>query len=244
MSTRIDRVGPTLRPNGRASGYQKWRSLLFMHWPVPISELRPLVPPAMELDLFEGEAYVGLVPFSMESVRPAWAPSVLGFNFLETNVRTYVVYEGRPGVFFFSLDAASRLAVKVAQMFWGLPYHLAKMSFGIDSKVYDYQTVRVGTKQSLQVRYAVGEKIDKVLPQSLEFFFLERYLLFLEHKKRVFTGQVHHRPYPVQMANIIELRDELLSSAGFQSCQEFPVFTHYSPGVDVEIFPLQTKGRG
>ena len=240
----IDRVSPTHRPDRKVAGYQEWRSLLFMHWPVAIRDLRPLVPAALELDLFDGVAYVGLVPFSMHGVRPVWAPAPMGFNFLETNVRTYVVYQGRPGVYFFSLDAASRLAVMVAKKVWGLPYHFARMGLEVDSQVHHYRSVRADSQQLLRVSYQVGDRLSPSLPQSLDYFFLERYLLFLEYKGSVFTGQVHHKPYPVQAASILDLEDELLVAAGIESCHGFPEFVHYSPGVDVEIFALQTDEGG
>ena len=122
----MDRLSPTYQPNRKVGGHQKWRQLLFMHWPVPIEELRPLVPERLSLDLWEGKAYLGVVPFIMRDVAPWWLPSFFAFNFLETNLRTYVHLDGEePGVYFFSLDAASRLAVWAARMGWGLPYFYA-----------------------------------------------------------------------------------------------------------------------
>src|SRR5438105_4554153 len=116
----IDRIAPTRRPVGRAAGFHRWRSLLFLHWAVPTEILRSLVPAELALDLYDGVGYVGVVPFAMEAVRPRWCPQRLGFNFLETNVRTYVLANDKPGVFFFSLDASSRIAVLAARAGWGL----------------------------------------------------------------------------------------------------------------------------
>src|SRR5687768_15954742 len=97
----IDRIWPTRRPEGAPRGYQRWRDLLFLHWIVPEPALRAVVPPALEIDTHDGNAYVGVVPFAMLGVRPAWLPERLGFDFLETNVRTYVHVGGRdPGVYF------------------------------------------------------------------------------------------------------------------------------------------------
>ena len=107
----IDRIAPTRRPAGTAAGFQRWRSLLFLHWPVPVEVLRSLIPAELDLDLHDGVAYVGVVPFAMQGIRPWWCPEALAFNFLETNVRTYVLNGGKPGVYFFSLDANSRAAV-------------------------------------------------------------------------------------------------------------------------------------
>lgn len=233
----LDRIGPTQRPDGRCRGYQKWRSLLFMHWPIPKEILRPLVPSALELDLYEDTAYVGLVPFAMQAVRPRWCPERLGFNFLETNVRTYVAHQGRPGVYFFSLDAASRLAVWAARTFWSLPYFYASMILDQQGQEFIYQTERPDGVLH-KVRYRLGEQLGPSQPDSLEFFFLERYLLFTEHRNNLHVGQVHHAPYPAQLAEVLELEDQLMEAAGLGPCPGPPPFTHYASGVDVEIFDL------
>jgi hypothetical protein len=118
----IDRLSPTHRPTGWPVGYQRWHSLLFLHWPLPAAVLRPLVPAELSIDLYAGVAYVGLIPFVVEQARPA-VPPPLGLDFLETNVRTYVHLAGEdPGVYFFSLDAASLLAMVGARTGFGLPY--------------------------------------------------------------------------------------------------------------------------
>jgi len=235
----IDRISPTVRPNGRAVGFQSWRSLLFMHWAIPVSELRPLVPSSLELDLYDGVAYVGVVPFSMRGVRPRWAPSSVGFDFLETNVRTYVTHAGRPGVYFFSLDAASRIAVWVARQLWGLPYFHSKMSLMRKANTIEYRSQRSTSGLSHHVTCRLGERLEASRPESLEFFFLERYLLFLERRGKIYTGQVHHAPYPIQLAQVLDLEDDLLVAAGCGCCDGVPEYVHFSTGVDVEIFDLR-----
>jgi uncharacterized protein len=235
----IDRIAPTRRPMGRCRGYQKWRSLLFLHWTVPVETLRPLVPSSMDLDLFEGTAYVGVVPFAMQGVRPRWCPEVFGFNFLETNVRTYVFHHGRPGVYFFSLEAASRLAVWAARSFWSLPYHHAEMSLVQEGEEYLYQSRRCSNGAKHKVRYRLGQLLGPSEPGSLEFFLLELYLLFTEHGGVIYAGQVHHSPYPAQAAEVLELEDELMEAAGLGSCPGPPVYVHYAEGVDVEVFDLR-----
>lgn len=118
------------RPAGRAIGFQRWRDLLFMHWRVPVEQLQSAIPVPLQLETFDGAAWIGLVPFAMRGVRPWWSPAIAGIsNFLETNVRTYVVHpEAGPGVWFFSLDATSRLAVVTARRFWHLPYFHAQLT--------------------------------------------------------------------------------------------------------------------
>lgn len=235
----IDRITPTQRPKEKPVGYQSWRSLLFMHWPVPAQQLRPLVPASLEIDTHGGVAYVGLIPFAMQHVRPWWAPKALGFNFLETNVRTYVTHGDRPGVYFLSLDAASRIGVWTARTFWGLPYYHAKMSLQHNDDTVQYHSTRSGSRAQLNAACRLGETLPPSAPDSLEFFFLERYLLFLEQRDQPYCGQVHHTPYPAQLAEILTLDDQLLAAAGFPGCSGLPTFTHFSSGVDVEIFGLQ-----
>jgi uncharacterized protein YqjF (DUF2071 family) len=234
----IDRIAPTVRPAGKVVGYQKWRSLAFLHWAVPVEALRAVVPAAFALDLYEGTAYVGIVPFAMREIRPSWLPRLFALNFLETNVRTYVVCNNRPGVYFFSLEAASRLAVWHARTFFGLPYHHARMQMTESGGRVDYSTRRGGSGPSHQVRYQIGEPLGASRPGSLEHFLLERYLLFVRRGEQMFAGQVHHTPYPVQRAHVMDVRDELVAAAGLPAVSAPPVFAHYSPGVDVEIFPL------
>lgn len=238
-AAKIDRVQPTRRPARKVRGYQQWRSLLFLHWAVPREKLRSLVPDSLELDLYRGQAYVGVVPFAMRGVRPAWCPACCAFNFLETNVRTYVVGGSQPGVYFFSLEAASALAVWVARTFWGLPYYHATMRMQREGDEVVYESARRGPGTRHRVRYRIAEALGRSEPDSLEFFLLERYLLFTQRRDRLYVGQVHHAPYPAQRAELLEVEDELLPAAGFETPQGPPAFVHYAAGVDVEIFGLQ-----
>jgi uncharacterized protein YqjF (DUF2071 family) len=234
----IDRIAPTRRPPGRAAGYQRWRSLLFMHWAIPADVLRRFVPAELVLDLYGGAAYVGVVPFAMEGVRPRWWPEAFAFTFLETNVRTYVLGNGRPGVFFFSLEAGSRIAVLAARAGWGLPYYYAHMEMSRLGHDILYRTRRARTGAVHQVRYQVGQALGPSRPDTPEHFFLERYLLFVKRGRRLLTGQVHHTPYPVHQAQVHEVHDELIAAAGLPAVGGPPAFAHFSPGVDVEVFPL------
>jgi uncharacterized protein YqjF (DUF2071 family) len=237
----MDRIGPTYRPAGPPVGYQRWRHLLFLHWPVPSELLRPLVPAPFSIDVHDGVAYVGLVPFAMIGVRPRWAPERTAFRFLETNVRTYVHVGGRdPGVYFFSLDAASRVAVQIARARWGLPYFQARMRLARRGGALEYQSQRLtGSRPRLHVRCEVGEPLGPAAPATLEHFLLERYLLHVEWRGALWRGQVHHAPYPVHRARVRELHDELVAAAGLPMPADSPPLVHYAPGVDVEIFPLR-----
>ena len=237
--TRVDRITSTKRPEGKAAGTQRWRELLFVHWVVDEAALRALVPPCFELDLYEGRAYVGIVPFKMEGVKPWWAPEAAAFSFLETNLRTYVLYNGEPGVLFFSLEAASWIAVKTARAGWGLPYHHADMETSRSGDEVHYKTVRRSDEAArFEVRYRVGEPLGPSVPGSAEHFFLERYLLFVERGGVVERGQVYHTPYPAQRVEIISLDEGLFEAAGLPPAQGPAVLAHWASGVDVEVFSL------
>ena len=142
----IDRVSGAVRPDGKPAGYQLWRDLLFLHWEVPASLLQSLIPKPLVVDEFEGKAFIGLVPFVMKNVRPRWWTLGAGFNFLETNMRTYVVHQGMPGVYFFSLDANSIIAVLAAKLGWSLPYYVARQSIRRHTDRVAYSNVRIGSK--------------------------------------------------------------------------------------------------
>jgi uncharacterized protein YqjF (DUF2071 family) len=235
----IDRTPPP-RPEGRNDGEQRWRRLLFVHWALPAEKVRPLVPDGLELDLFGALAFVGLVPFAMFGVRPRWLPRFAAFHFLETNVRTYVLRGGTPGVYFFSLDAASRLAVAAARATFGLPYHHAAMRLEDQDGVTRYEVARRGgVRPQLAVRYRPGAATAPSEDGTLQHFLVERYHLFVARGGAILRGQVFHPPYPVADAEVLELSDQLLAAAGLPEGAGPPVHVCYSPGVDVEVFGLR-----
>jgi hypothetical protein len=164
---------------------------------------------------------------------------LFAFNFLETNVRTYVLCNDRPGVYFFSLEASSRIAVWAARVFWGLPYHYARMKMTHTANEISYHSRRASNGAAHQVRYKLGETVGPSEPGTLEHFLLERYLLFVKRGSQILCGQVHHTPYPVQKVQVLEVQDELIAAAGVPQPSGPPVFAHYSSGVDVEVFALQ-----
>jgi len=234
----IDRLAPRNRPEGPNAGTQSWRDLLFVHWELPVEAVRAAVPASMELDLWEGRALVGVVPFSMEAVRPSWLPDVLAVDFLETNVRTYVVVNGEPGVFFLSLEAESLPAVIAARATFGLPYHHARMSRDRQGTLERYESERTTDGARLSARWRRGADLETPALGSLEFFLLERYLLFVDRGGEVLKGQVHHVPYPAHTVEQLEIRETLIRAAGLPAPTGAPFCAHGSVGVDVEVFGL------
>lgn len=240
----MDRISPAERPKGRPAGFQRWRHLLFLHWEVPEAALRPLLPEALSVDTFEGRAYVGVVAFTMRDVSPWWSPSVPGIsNFHELNVRTYVHHEGQsPGVWFFSLDAAKLVAVLAARVGWQLPYFFASMDLEVEGDEVSYRSRRRaarGRPADFRARYRVGASIGAAAPGSFEHFLAERYILYSASGGGALRiGRVHHRPYPLQRAEVLELEQSVVQAAGLPAPEGAP-HVLYSPGVDVDVFSLE-----
>ncbi len=244
----MDRISPTQRPAGRPIGYQSWSNLSFLHWRVPVEVLRPLIPQPLEIDTHDGVAWLGLVPFYMSGVRPAWAPAVPGIsNFCETNLRTYVHLDGaNPGVWFFSLDAAKRLAVWIARTRWCLNYYYARMSLERTRAGFRYHSQRSDGSAEVDVDVDLGTTDLDLEPgchtaerESFEFFLAERYFLYsTDRERRLYRGQVHHRPYPLRPAQLTQCRQSLTQASGIDLSGSAD-HVLFSPGVNVDIFPLR-----
>ncbi len=246
----MDRLAPARRPDDRPAGFQRWRTLAFLHWEVPVEAVTALLPEGLEVDTFEGRAYVGVVPFTMRDVSPWWSPSVPGVsNFHELNVRTYVHAGGRPGVWFFSLDAASSIAVLAARTGWHLPYHRASMSLEEEDGEVRYRSRRLWPAPKpadLAVRYRVGEPLGEAVPGTFEHFLGGRCLLFASSKLSpppgavapLMSGQVHHHPYPLCRAEVSEVTESVVAACGLPASSG-PPHALYSPGVDVDVFALK-----
>ena len=206
---------------------------------MPAAALRALVPEPLAIDTFEGDAFVGIVPFTMRGVRPRWAPAVPGVSsFHETNLRTYVHRDGRdPGVWFFSLDAARRLAVWIARTFWHLPYHHARMTLQAGDTVRYASRRRSDGAMFRGTARPVGAPRTAV-PGTLEHFLVERYVLYAQRRDGgLRRGHVHHPPYPLQDAELSDWDESLLAAAGIERPAD-PPCVHFAAGVDVEVFGL------
>lgn len=236
------RLGVRDRPSHSHVMHQTWSHLLFLHWEWDAAAIQQTLPPGLHVDTFGGSAWLGMVPFFMRNIRPRFLPAVPWVShFLELNIRTYVHDdEGRPGVWFYSLDCNQPLAVWTAQTFFHLPYKHARMKaeFGAGREVH-YRCDRSGCQTSSEFRYRLDAVSRFAEPGTLEFFLAERYLLFSNTPSGIFRGQVHHDPYPLVEARVETWDDHLLSLQGFPSPGRPPDHIVGSPGVDVLVYPLK-----
>jgi uncharacterized protein YqjF (DUF2071 family) len=230
------------RPGGFAVMRQRWSKLLFLHWRIEPSLLNAKLPPGLHLDLHEGEAWLGIVPFFMERIRPIGLPPLPGLSwFLELNVRTYVHDDnGIPGVWFFSLDCNQALAVEIARSRFHLPYEHAKMEAQVTAEGIHYKCRRKGCRETANYSYSPLGSPSPAEPGSLEFFLAERYILYSARPDgSLFTGRVHHAPYHLAPARCDSWSGVPAEWDGFSSFSGPAESALFVDHVDVSVFPLK-----
>jgi len=225
-------------PQTRWTLYMRWHDLLFLHWPVRRETIRPLIPRALELDLFDGWCWIGVVPFRMSGVRPRHVPAAMAFA--ELNVRTYVTARGRSGVWFFSLDAASRLAVRAARWL-GLPYFDARMTARADGPTVHYRSARIHRRApsaEFSAAYRPTGPSYRAAPGSLDHWLTERYCLYAAlDGERIVYGEIQHAPWPLQPAEA-ELRTNTMARPlGIEFSRAQPL-CHFAGYQEVLAWPI------
>jgi uncharacterized protein len=225
-------------PRGPWMMFQSWQTLLFAHWRLEPDALRALVPAPLDLDLHEGAAWVGVTPFRLAGLRLRMMPPVPGASeFPELNLRTYVRYGGRPGIFFFSLDAASRMAVAGARTFFRLPYRHADMALESAGGWTRFRSQRRDGTASFTARYRPTGAASHPEPGSPEAFLTERYALFtVLRNDRVLRGDIHHGPWPLRPAEGEVSADALAAAEGLTLPGDEPLL-HYSERQDTILWP-------
>jgi uncharacterized protein YqjF (DUF2071 family) len=200
---------------------QTWLDLLFAHWRVPPEVMRGRVPPEVPVDTFDGSAWLGVTPFEVLGLHPRGLPPLR--RFLELNVRTYTTVDARPGIWFFTLEASSLLAVVGARLTYRLPYHRARMSIERTSEGVRYRSERPGVV--FDGRYGPRGPASPPRPGTLEHFLTERYSLYrLDRRRRLWRADIHHPPWPLQPA--------WAEIAGAP-----PALLHFSGRQDVLVWP-------
>lgn len=226
---------------------QTWHDLLFAHWPVDADALRQHVPKGFEIDTFEGQAWMAVVPFRMTNVAPRGVPALPWISaFPELNVRTYVRVNGRPGVYFFSLDAANPVAVGVARTLVHLPYFTAAMEVEAqDDGWIHYRSRRTSpssTSAELEARYRPVGPEAPPLDGTLEHFLTERYCLFtVDGSFRAFSVDIHHPPWPLQRAEAVFQRNTMVDAVGMRLPSMAPLL-HFAKRQDMVAWGLAREG--
>jgi uncharacterized protein len=233
---------PWPKPSSNWVMRQKWHDLLFMHWPVPASALRALIPRALEPDSFDGQCWVGVVPFRMTGVRFRGVPPIPGTSsFCELNVRTYVTAGGKPGVWFFSLDAANAAAVAAARRWFHLPYFRAQTSIKSSGEKFRYDSNRKHSgapPANFRGEYAPSSAAFAAKRGTIEHFLTERYCLYAAAGDKIFRGEIHHPPWPLQAAKAEIEINTMAAASGIQLPSVEPLL-HFSKLQIVEVWSLK-----
>src|SRR5579863_4354396 len=198
---------------------QRWNDLLFLHYALDPEIVRARVPQALTLDTYQQRAWVSVTPFWINHLRPPGVPSLPWISaFPEVNVRTYVTYEGKPGVYFFSLDAGNLSAVWGARMFYRLPYWQASFKVkGRGSAKIDYISKRHHGPRPAELSCSYGPAGSKAFQPhqgSLEHFLSERYCLYAQSRKHLYRAEIHHLPWPLEQATIDIRHNTMAKTAG------------------------------
>lgn len=240
--TDLERLEARHRPSGQPLMHQTWGKLLFMHWRIEEKLLRPLIPAELEIDTFDGSAWIAITPFTMWDIRafPPYIPPVPGLSSMhETNVRTYVHFDRVPGVWFFSLDCNSAAAVLGARTFYHLPYFNAEIDLEQEEDTIDYWLERIDEPEAeLSATWTIGESLAYSHPGSLEFFLTERYCLYSEDDSEIYRARIYHEPWPLRRASLDSLESTMIESQGLPTPSGEPLL-HYAEEISVDIWALE-----
>ncbi|KGP92248.1 hypothetical protein N780_01460 [Pontibacillus chungwhensis BH030062] len=221
---------------------QEWNDLLFIHWPVKVSDLRPHVPDCFEIDTYDGWAWIAIVPFRMANIQLRGLPVVPGFNqLLELNVRTYVRYNGEPGVYFYTLDANHITGVSIARYVFGLNYVTARMSLRQNDDTYHSLSRRthIGMPPAhFHARYRPLSPVLRTQPGSLMYWLTERYALWINRGKRIYKGPIFHQNWQLQKAEVEMPVNGLTDFLPSYVFDQKPV-VYFSKSLHTSIFPFE-----
>lgn len=228
---------------GRWIMHQKWHDLLFAHWPVPAVALRPLIPADLTLHTYNGEAWLGLVAFHMSGIRLRGLPAIpYTCKFVELNVRTYVIHDGKPGVYFLSLDANNALATTIAKAWYRLGYLKARMSIKCENEQVNFISERSQPKNSPAQFAASYRPISEgyyAAPGTLEYWLTERYRFYTtDHYQRLYSCKVQHAPWLLQKAEA-QISCNTMALAHKIELPAQPPLLHYVHKMDSLIWPLK-----
>jgi uncharacterized protein YqjF (DUF2071 family) len=230
-------------PEGNWIAEQTWNDVLFIHWPVSKDVLRERIPKGLELDTYEGQAWVGITPFWLNGVRMRGLPPLPGVSqFPEVDVRTYVVAEDKPGVLYFTMDTSNPLIVAGARSVYFLPYFNAEITLEHEIDKVCFTSERQGNDTpdaQLSIRYWGEPDVNPPPKGTLDYWLTERYCLYtLDSENYLCRGNIHHLPWQLQPAKA-EIRKNTLASAIHLPLPEIPPTLHFAKQTDVLFWPLE-----
>jgi uncharacterized protein YqjF (DUF2071 family) len=233
-------------PEGPWIMAQRWENLLFAHWAVPRAALERLVPPNLTLETFDGAAWLGITPFTVSNLRLRALPAVPALStFPEINVRTYVTAGGKPGVFFFSLDAGSALAVATARRWYLLPYFRAQFSVDTRDGHVLYANSRThpnAAPADFSAEYRPTGDVSLAPRGTLAWWLTERYCLYtVDRRGSLYRAEIHHAPWPLQPADATIQRNTMSSPWNIELPGP-PTLLHFARRLDVTVWPLTRVG--
>jgi uncharacterized protein YqjF (DUF2071 family) len=233
-------------PQGPWFMTQSWHDLLFAHWPVDARQLQEALPAGLPLDTYEGQAWLGIIPFHMTNVAPRGVPSIPFVSaFPELNVRTYVTLHGKPGIYFFSLDAGSSLAVTAARTLFHLPYYSATMSVQEENGEIVYHSTRDTRMEGVAefaARYRPIGPVQRPAPGTLEHFLTERYCLYtVDDGFKARRLEIHHWPWPLQVAEAHISINTMADAASIRLPSTAPLL-HFAKRQDMVAWPMTEAG--
>lgn len=219
-------------PESRWKYYQEWNKSLFMHWTVDPAIIEPLIPADITLDLFEGKAWVSVVAFTMQKIRPRHLPFFKPISdFHEINVRTYVTKNNKPGVYFINIEAQKAVSVFLSRNISGLPYEKAVMHRKEQPALCIYTSSNLPKKFHLHAEYEITKK--DITKTPLDLFLTERYCLYVPVQNQFYRYNIHHVAWPLQAVTIHKLTLQYQIGHFWVNSNTPPLLSHYSEGVKV-----------
>ena len=238
----LDRLAMRARPEGKPVMEQNWKQILFLHWPVDPALIQARIPPQLEVDTFEDKGWIGITPFRVSGLHLMSLPPMPGLDsFNEINVRTYVHHKGKPGIWFFSLDASKLIPVIAARLFYGVPYFSAEIDASQAGTSFGVEMTRLTNREvRFKARWNKGTRLRDPDAESLAFFLLERYCFFAEMGNSIMITRVYHHPWILDEALVESWESRLINSLGLPEPNREPL-AHFSDGVSTQIWePLRS----
>ena len=234
-------------PRGPPVLHQRWTDLVFLHWPVDVARVQQLLPRGLQVETYDGSAWLGVTPFRVRRMRPSMLPALPWISrTVELNFRTYVRAGGVSGVWFFSLDATNPLAVLGARALFRLPYHLARMTFersGPGRRFRSERTHAGAGGATFEAEWTLGRAMPAAVAGTLDHFLVERYWLFAADRERLWRSRIRHARWPLRGASVKRFGGTLFEAQGLPAMRDMPIVHAQAHPLDVAVWPLQRVRR-